>query len=1017
LRLPWLAALALVVASLVPAWGAAPRRVTLQLKWTHAFQFAGFYAAQTQGYYRAEGLEVTFLEAGPSRMPLPVVEAGGAEFGISDMEVLRAYQEGRPLVALGVVFQHSPNIILALRKSGIHRPSDLAGRKVMFQGGQGLVETQAMLGAEGLRVDSLRQVPYSWNLDDLLKGRVDATIAYSTDEPYLLERRGAELVQLRPSDYGVDFYGDLLFTTKAFAANNPAVTEAFRRASFLGWEYAMEHPGELIDHILTLPGVAARGATREKLQFEADQMQALLLPRLVDAGHMNPGRFRHIAEIMVQQGLIKTVKDPQDFLFQPAVLPAWTRALKMALLVLAGSGLLVVLWILQLRRTVRTRTKALRDEVRARRQTDGALREAHQFNEQVIHSAREGIIVYDLDLRYQVWNPFMEQLSGMPAREVVGKRPLEVFPFLREAGIPERLNRVLAGEAVGSIDFPYSVPNAGTSGWTTDTSAPFRNAEGEIIGVITTVSDITDRKRTEDALRVQQERLNLAVAATGLGLYDWNPKTGAVVFSELWAAMFGYRVEELTDSLSAWSERVHPDDLPGSQKAFQVACQADTPYLCEYRMRHRDGSWRWILDQGRVVARDAQGEVIRFVGANLDITDRKQREAETAALEGRNRQLQKAESLGRMAGSMAHHFNNKLQAVMGNLELLGELPKGMDPTNFLIIAKQATEQAAEMSRLLLVYLGQNSGKGEPHCLAELCRSSLPFLQSALPSTVTLETDCSMPGPVICLDAGQFQQILNSLVTNAWEAMGDAGGQIRLSLQPTLAIAIPTPHRFPIGWQPQEAEYACLAVADTGGGIAETEIEKLFDPFFSTKFIGRGLGLSVVLGMVMAHGGAITVESVQGQGSVFRVFWPISTESVPSLPEPEVEAPTPEGGGTILVVDDDPMLLESTGGMIERLGFTALTAQDGIEALAVFRQHQAAIRCVITDLTMPRSDGWETLTALRQLDPNLPVILASGYDKAQVLSGTHADLPQVFLGKPFRLQQLRDAVEQALTARG
>jgi CheY-like chemotaxis protein len=333
------------------------------------------------------------------------------------------------------------------------------------------------------------------------------------------------------------------------------------------------------------------------------------------------------------------------------------------------------------------------------------------------------------------------------------------------------------------------------------------------------------------------------------------------------------------------------------------------------------------------------------------------------------------------------------------------------------MARLATEKAAEVSRLLLVYLGQHSGTGEPIFLAECCRRSLPLLQQALPSGVTLETACPTPGPVIHANADAIQQVLTHLLTNAWEALGATGGRLRLSLTTLPAAAMPTAHRFPIGWQPQGAEYACLEVMDTGCGIAEADLEKLFDPFFSTKFIGRGLGLPVVLGIVQAQGGALTVESQPGQGSVFRVYWPVSTEAVPSRPEPAVQTAKSEGGGTILLVDDDDFLRMSTGALIEMLGFTVLTAEDGIEAVEMFRQHQAAIRLVLTDLTMPRLDGWATLTALRQLDPNLPVILASGYDKAQVMASPHPDRPQAFLGKPFSLQELRTAVAQALAVSG
>ena len=397
-----------------------------------------------------------------------------------------------------------------------------------------------------------------------------------------------------------------------------------------------------------------------------------------------------------------------------------------------------------------------------------------------------------------------------------------------------------------------------------------------------------------------------------------------------------------------------------------------------------------------------------------DITERKRAEDEKAKLEAQNRQLQKAESLGHMAGAIAHHFNNQLGAVMGNLELaMAALPRGAGPVENLTEAMRAARRAAEVSGLMLTYLGQTRGKREPLDLSETCRRSLPMLQAAMPKDVVLKTDLPSPGPAINANANQIQQVLTNLCTNAWEAVGDGRGVIHLIVKAVSAADIPAAPRFPLDWPPQDTTYACLEVADAGCGIAGQDIEKLFDPFFSRKFAGRGLGLPVALGIVRTHGGVITVQSEPGHGSVFRVFFPVSAEAVPRQPKKVANAPEIEGGGTVLLVEDEEMVRDMAARMLTHLGFSVLAARDGVEAMEVFRQRQDEIRFVLCDLTMPRMDGWETLAALRELSPGIPMILTSGYNEAQVMGGDHPKFPEAFLSKPYGFKELSDAIARAL----
>jgi len=197
------------------------------------------------------------------------------------------------------------------------------------------------------------------------------------------------------------------------------------------------------------------------------------------------------------------------------------------------------------------------------------------------------------------------------------------------------------------------------------------------------------------------------------------------------------------------------------------------------------------------------------------------------------------------------------------------------------------------------------------------------------------------------------------------------------------------------------------------GIAAADSEKIFDQCFSTKLVGRGLGLAVGLGIMRSHFGGVTVESDPGRGSVFRFFFPVINQTALLPPEAVVDPPDmAEAGGTVLLVEDDHLLRDMVEEMLAYLGFTVLTAADGLEAVEIFRQRQAEIDCVLSDLTMPRMDGWETLTALRQLSPDLPVILSSGYDEAQVMAGHHPERPQAFLSKPYQLAALKAALTRA-----
>ncbi|MDR3457400.1 MAG: PAS domain S-box protein [Verrucomicrobiae bacterium] len=323
-----------------------------------------------------------------------------------------------------------------------------------------------------------------------------------------------------------------------------------------------------------------------------------------------------------------------------------------------------------------------------------------------------------------------------------------------------------------------------------------------------------------------------------------------------------------------------PEDRERALAQIALKRQGIATRATVYRGLRLDGS-TFDIEVNSEFIRDATGSPSGMVVIVRDITERKQAEAETEKLKARNRQLQKAESLGCMAGAIAHIFNNQLAAVIGNLELaMLDLPAGTEAVQSLTLALQAANEAAAVSGQMRTYLGQTFFPHETLDLSEICRQGLSVLRVALPKNVPLELHLPGSGPNIRANADHVKQILTNLITNAWEAGSDAGKVIRLSVTTIAPEKIPTAHRLPVDRAPQAASYACLEVADAGCGISGQDIEKIFDPFFSSKFAGRGMGLAVVLGIVRAHDGFITVKSDPGQGSVFQVFLPVSAGAVP-----------------------------------------------------------------------------------------------------------------------------------------
>ena len=424
--------------------------------------------------------------------------------------------------------------------------------------------------------------------------------------------------------------------------------------------------------------------------------------------------------------------------------------------------------------------------------------------------------------------------------------------------------------------------------WLSTNGIPIMDASGNLLGYRGSDTDITARIQAEQII-IESDRLLHSVVESNpeVIIFALDNQYRYLIFNnrhkEVMRQIWG---KDIATCMNMIHEVIGNDaDREKARKNFDRALQGERFSEIEEYGDEELGRFYWEDRYSPIYSET--GTIIGLTCFVLCITDRKRAEAEKEKLEAINRQLQKEASLSRMAGAIAHKFNNLLTVVMGNLEItINNQRLDIGSLENLIEAMKSARKASELSGQMIIYLGQSTGKRELLNLSEICRNHLSILNASIPNNVILEAESLSSGTVIFANANQMQQVITNLISNAWESMGDGNGTIHLTVKTIVAAEIPIEHRFPIGWKPQDNVYICMEVADSGCGIQQKDYENLFDPFFSTKFTGRGLGLPVVLGIVRAHNGVITVESEPGHGSVFRVFLPKYGKEVSATHENE-----------------------------------------------------------------------------------------------------------------------------------
>jgi len=500
----WLLACACLAIATVAA---ASEHIKLQLKWHHQFQFAGYYAAQQQGYYRDEGLDVEIIEGRKDRSPLQQVLSGQANYSIGDSEILVSRIAGKPVVALAAVFQHSPYVLLSLNESGIYQPEDLIGKRIMMSGDQGGLQFKALLLKQKIDIKQMTILPHSWRLQDLIEGKVDVISAYAMDEPVQLQQMGYSPAIISNQGYGVDFYGDILFTTERELSMHPERVEAFLRATKKGWAYAFNHKEALVEQIASMPGVAKRGVTQQTLMQEASLMVPYVLSEVVPWGHMNEDRWDAIAGTFAELGLIPAQYSLKGFVYQGDVLVKrpymlwFTRSVAILLLILG----VTFLWNLQIRRQVIHRTQALQNEIDRRTQAEDLLKVAGSV-------AKIGGWIIDLKTNLIHWSDEVAALHDMPpGYSPTVEEGLSMFVPEYQAMMCNAIRQCVDAGVPYDLEME-KITAKGRRFWVRAMGRPVCDNQGNIVKLQGSLQDITVHKQLA-AIKQGQDRMQAMMLA------------------------------------------------------------------------------------------------------------------------------------------------------------------------------------------------------------------------------------------------------------------------------------------------------------------------------------------------------------------------------------------------------------------------------------------------------------------------------------------------------------------------
>ncbi|SDT01567.1 hypothetical protein SAMN05216496_3041 [Pseudomonas sp. Z003-0.4C(8344-21)] len=612
------------------------------------------------------------------------------------------------------------------------------------------------------------------------------------------------------------------------------------------------------------------------------------------------------------------------------------------------------------------------------------------------------IYMIDPDGIITSWNSGAKRFKGYEEAEILGEHFSRFYTAEdRAAGLPQRALNTAINE--GRFEGEgWRVRKDGTNFWSHVVIDPIIDPDGRLLGFAKITRDLTDRKMAEETLKQSEQQFRLLVqGVTDYAIYMLSPEGRVSNWNQGAQRIKGYLPEEIIGQHFSIFYTPEDRELGEPQRSLEIATREG---------RFENKSWRMRKDGTRFLAhvvvdaiRGDTGILLGFAKITRDITEAHQSRQALEKTREALFQAQKMQAIGQLSGGIAHDFNNLLTVILGNLEIV-QKRMGADPkiSRLLENATQGALRGVSLTQRMLAFARRQELKTESVDIAQLVQGITGLLRSSLGPGIRIETLFPDDLQPVLADNNQLELALLNLATNARDAMPD-GGTVTITAQPQVVLELGD-SQLPAG------RYVCLSLTDTGEGMDAQTLASARDPFFTTKGLGKGtgLGLSMVHGFIEQLGGRFMLKSEKGQGTTAELWIPVALEGVASKPQFSSAAPVSVPRLSVLVVDDDSLVLTSTSLLLEDLGHRVLGATSGEQALRLFDQGEV-IDLMITDMAMPKMSGAQLAHAVRMLKPDLPIILATGY--AERLEGFAAELPR--LPKPFTQMGLVAIIAQSM----